>query len=238
SNEGGDNYDRVTVLGGANVFEGKDYDVYYTSTYAGMGVPTRGRDANGVPLQGLWEAPMPLPSGAIDVFPIEDLAVISPKALAKGASKLLSKKAGTKGAENVVGSTRWMPNPAFGQVAIGAQLRKGAKISIEKSGTSTIYRAVSKAELDDIAQFGFRTKQGGYESGKLFAPTAGEAVQFGKNNFKFDEIPNHIMQVKVPNKVLNNSYKFPADGMNAISIPADKLNTLKGTPLNYTPLPE
>ena len=45
-----------------------------------------------------------------------------------------------------------------------------------------MYRAVSKAELDDIAQFGFRTKAGGYETGKLFAPTFKEAAQFGKNN--------------------------------------------------------
>lgn len=90
--------------------------------------------------------------------------------------------------------------------------------------------------MDDIAQFGFRTKAGGYETGKLFAPTLQEATQFGKANFMFDGIPNTIMKVRVPNSVLNGAYKFQTDGMNAISIPANQLNLLKGTPLNYSPL--
>jgi len=58
-----------------------------------------------------------------------------------------------------------------------------------KGSSSTIYRAVSKAELDDIAKFGFRNKAGAYETGKLFAPTAKEAAQFGRNNFIFDNLP-------------------------------------------------
>ena len=104
-----------------------------------------------------------------------------------------------------------------------------------KGGYSTIYRAVSKAELDDIAKFGFRNKAGAYETGKLFAPTLEEAAKFGKNNFMFDGIPNTIMKVRVPNNVLNGAYRFGADGMNAISIPANQLNLLRGTPLNYSP---
>lgn len=102
-------------------------------------------------------------------------------------------------------------------------------------GYSTIYRAVSKAELDDIAQFGFRTKAGGYETGKLFAPTFKEAAQFGKNNFGLDKIPNTIIKVRVPNNVLNSAYKFPADGMNAIDIAKEQLHLLKGTPINFSP---
>jgi hypothetical protein len=105
-----------------------------------------------------------------------------------------------------------------------------------KGGYSTIYRTVSQAEVDDIAKFGFRMKAGGYESGKLFAPTLQEATQFGKYNFGLDGIPNMIMKVKVPNSVLNGATKFGADGMNAISIPANQLKLLKGTPLNYSPL--
>jgi hypothetical protein len=104
-----------------------------------------------------------------------------------------------------------------------------------KGGSTTLYRAVSKAELDDIAQFGFRTKAGGYETGKLFAPTLNEATQFEKANFMFDGIPNTIMKVKVPNSVMNGAYRFGADGMNAISIPANQLSLLRGTPLNYSP---
>jgi len=101
-------------------------------------------------------------------------------------------------------------------------------------GSSYIYRAVSKAELDDIAQFGLRTKSGGYETAKLFAPTAKEASQFGRNNFKFDKISNTIIKVKIPNSILQSSYKFTADGMNAISIQASLLSHLKATPLNYS----
>ena len=67
-----------------------------------------------------------------------------------------------------------------------------------KSGYSIIYRAVSQAEADDIAQFGFRVKEGGYETGKLFAPTFEEAAKFGKNNFMLDGIPNTIMKYEYP----------------------------------------
>jgi len=97
-------------------------------------------------------------------------------------------------------------------------------------------RAVSQAEVDDIAKFGFRMKAGGYETGKLFAPTLQEATQFGKYNFGLDGIPNTIMKVRVPNSVLNGATKFSADGMNAISIPDDQLKFLKATPLNYSPI--
>jgi len=100
---------------------------------------------------------------------------------------------------------------------------------------TTIYRAVSQAEVDDIANFGFRMNSGGYETGKLFAPTFEEAAQFGKYNFGFDGIPNTIMRARVPNNVLNNATKFGADGMNAISIPADQLHLLYGEPINFSP---
>lgn len=44
------------------------------------------------------------------------------------------------------------------------------------------------------------------------------------------------MKARVSNSVLNNSsYRFGADEMNAISIPADKIQLLRGSPLNYTP---
>lgn len=56
-------------------------------------------------------------------------------------------------------------------------------------------------------------KAGGYESGKLFASTLQEAIQFGKYNFGLDGIPNTIMKVRVPNSVLNGATKFGADGV-------------------------
>lgn len=86
-----------------------------------------------------------------------------------------------------------------------------------------------------IAQYGLRMKPGGYETGKLFAPTLKEATQFGKYNFGLDGVPNNIIKVGVPNSVLNGAVKFGADGMNAIAIPANQLHLLKVEPLNYNP---
>jgi hypothetical protein len=82
-----------------------------------------------------------------------------------------------------------------------------------------------------------RNKAGAYETGKLFAPTLKEAAQFGKNNFLFDGLPNTIMKVRIPNSVMQNAYRFEADGMNAVSIPAEYLQFLKATPLKFSPLP-
>lgn len=108
-----------------------------------------------------------------------------------------------------------------------AKLAWLARIAPKVEETTTIYRVVSEAELKDIGEFGFRTKAGGYETGKLFTPTFEEAAQFGKYNYGFDGIPNTIMKVRVPNSVLNSAFKFEADGMNAISIPADQLHFCK-----------
>ncbi|MES2653133.1 MAG: hypothetical protein V4663_15435 [Bacteroidota bacterium] len=70
---------------------------------------------------------------------------------------------------------------------------------------------MSKAEADDIAKFGLRMKLGGYETGKLFAPTFKEAIQFGKYNHALDGVPNVIMKIKVPTTILNRATKFGAD---------------------------
>lgn len=103
-------------------------------------------------------------------------------------------------------------------------------------GNSTIYRSVSQGELDDIAVNGLRVDpRSGYETGKLFAPTIKEAAQYGKGNFSFDGMPNTIIKATVPNSVLKEATKFGADGMRAISIPANQLHLLKVKPLNFSP---
>ena len=103
-----------------------------------------------------------------------------------------------------------------------------------KNGSTILYRAVSKAELDDIAANGVRNSSG-YETGKLFATSLDDAARFGKNNFKFDGVENFIIKVKVPNSVYNNAFKFETDLMKAISIPSEHLKHLNATPLNYYP---
>ncbi|MCP5006436.1 MAG: RHS repeat-associated core domain-containing protein, partial [Planctomycetes bacterium] len=111
---------------------------------------------------------------------------------------------------------------------------KGIKAT--ESGSSTLYRAVSKAELDDIAANGVRTTEGGYELGKLFATTLDDAAQFGKNNFKLDAVPNHLIKFEVPNSVMKSATSFTADSMKAVSIPANQLKKLSSKPLNHSPV--
>ena len=105
--------------------------------------------------------------------------------------------------------------------------------------STNIYRAVSQAELEDIAQVGLRN-QSNYETGKLFAPTVTEAATYGRNNWLFSrgiyKVPHTVMRVKVPNSVLRNATFFEADGMNAISISADQLKLLKAVPLKFSPV--
>jgi len=180
---------------------------------------------------------------AIDYFSVAPAAKIGSN-LASGLQKL----AGSYGSSIASGGGAVIKTGVGGSVddivfsvslsdeVVVTASKLGGKGVAAKGVSSTIYRAVSRAELDDIAKFGFRNKAGAYETGKLFAPTAKEAAQFGRNNFMFDGVPNHIMKVRVPNSLLNSSYRFGADGMNAISIPANKLHLLKGSPLNYTPL--
>ncbi len=128
-------------------------------------------------------------------------------------------------------------------VGFGSGIGKGVKISRgtiptlgRGTGNTTLYRAVSAAELEDIAKHGLRTKVG-YDTGKLFAPTVKEAARFGKNNYIFlDQTPNTIIKVKGPYSVMKNSLRFHPDGMNAVSVPNDQLHKLTVTPLNYSPL--
>lgn len=65
----------------------------------------------------------------------------------------------------------------------------------------TLFRAVSPAERADIPVNGIRLGPSGYSTGKLFATSAEDAAQFGKNNFQLDGIPNTIIKVEVPNSV-------------------------------------
>lgn len=117
--------------------------------------------------------------------------------------------------------------------AISAGIARGVSPS-----STTLYRAVSPAELTDIGANGFRTLSGTYETTKLFATSAADAAQFGKNNFSFDQIPNTIVEAKVSNSVMKTTTAFEADGMKAVAVPANQLSTVKPIgPLNYSPQP-
>jgi hypothetical protein len=97
-----------------------------------------------------------------------------------------------------------------------------------KVSTTPLYRAVSKAEFIDIPSNGLRTIGGNsYETGKLFATTSNDAVQFGLNNYKFDQKPFTVIKVQVSNKVMKTATTFTADGMKAVSIPSNQLSNIK-----------
>ena len=59
-----------------------------------------------------------------------------------------------------------------------------------------------------------------------------------KNNFTFDGIPNTIVQAEVPSSVMSMATHFEADAMNAVSIPAEQLPSVKSLGrLNFSPQP-
>ena len=60
---------------------------------------------------------------------------------------------------------------------------------------TSLYRAVAKAELDDIAQAGFRQHPNSLSlESKLFATSPEDAARFGRDNFRFDEVLFHIIE--------------------------------------------
>ncbi|NHN28086.1 hypothetical protein FIA58_020605 [Flavobacterium jejuense] len=109
--------------------------------------------------------------------------------------------------------------------------------TIKASGTTSLFRAVSGAELTDALSNGLRTTAGGYETSKLFTTSAENASKFGQLNYTWDKVPNTIIKVGVPNKVMKYATPFTADGMPAIAIPAEQLqNIRKISPLNFSPI--
>lgn len=53
-----------------------------------------------------------------------------------------------------------------------------------------------------------------------------------------DGIPNIVTKYRIPNSVMKLATTFEADGMKALSIPANQLKNITNvTPLNYTPIP-
>lgn len=165
-----------------------------------------------------------------------------PISLMKKAEMVDGMVAGIKNIPNMT-KDEWGHAIGFGteKLVEGALLSKGAglaKNAVPKS--TTLFRAGSADELADVVANGLRTNpQTGYETGKLFATTSNDAAQFGKNNFMLDGTPNFIMKVTVPRSVMKTATKFEADGMKAVSIPAEQLQKIKiVTPMNFSKLPK
>ena len=107
------------------------------------------------------------------------------------------------------------------------------------ANTTSLFRAVSQAELADFNATGLlRMSSSGYETGKLFTTTAQNASQFGKWLSPWDNSAMTIMRAQVPNSIMKTTTSFTADGLPAVSVPANQLKGLQGVKaLNYSPIP-
>jgi hypothetical protein len=85
-----------------------------------------------------------------------------------------------------------------------------------------LFRAVSKAELDDVASFGgFRQKPDGssYE-GKLFATRIEDKAAFGRINYRLDsaiglDYPFYVLETRVPGALAAQFEVHTLDGWDA-----------------------
>lgn len=134
--------------------------------------------------------------------------------------------------------------PFAGWAATGAKgAIKGVRAADAAGGTTSLFRAVSTAEADDIGLHGFRAAPDGrsYE-GKLFATSSDDAARFGRINYGLDGQPFHIVEARVPNDFADRLYAGTADRMPFRSVDADQLPELNSvgdiTRWNHVPLVE
>lgn len=96
-----------------------------------------------------------------------------------------------------------------------------------------LFRAVSKAELDDVANFGgFRQSPDGssYE-GKLFATRIEDAAAFGRLNCRLDasigrDHPFYVLETRVPRALVDRFEVHILDAMRAVYVPEELLPRL------------
>lgn len=103
-------------------------------------------------------------------------------------------------------------------------------MSQEQEALVRLFRAVSTAELDDIADFGgFRQKPDrlSYE-GKLFATSTEDAAAFGRINYRLDlsigrDHPFYIVEASVPSSLVHQFESQTLDFMPAVYVPEELL---------------
>jgi hypothetical protein len=103
-----------------------------------------------------------------------------------------------------------------------------------------LYRAVAKAELDDIAQVGFRQHPGGRSlESKLFATSLENAARFGQDNFRFDKVPFHLIEVRVPAAIVDQFERVMLDFKPAVHVARELLTLLNRHAMvrEITPIP-
>ena len=92
------------------------------------------------------------------------------------------------------------------------------------TGATTLYRAVSRAELEDISATGGFRAGGGSMGNKWFAETPGDAAAWGKSFYRYDQEPVFTLQVKVPNSAASQMMRNPSlDGIGPARSASDGL---------------
>ena len=112
-----------------------------------------------------------------------------------------------------------------------------------REGTVTLYRAVSQAELDDIARSGgFRPSLHSMQ-GKWFAESADDAAAWGRAFYRYGGGAFYIVQASVPRAVADRMFRHPRlDGIGPARYADEGLLRLMNqanhgiTPLHMIPL--
>ena len=93
--------------------------------------------------------------------------------------------------------------------ASAAEAAAGAGANGAAEGTTTLYRAVSEAELMDIGESGVFRSGPGSMGNKWFAESAEDAASWGKQFFKMDGQPFFTVRVHVPNSIAEQMMRIP-----------------------------
>lgn len=105
---------------------------------------------------------------------------------------------------------------------------------------TSLYRAVAKAELDDLARAGFRQHPDGLSlESKLFSTRPEDAARFGRDNFRFDEVPFHLIEVRVPTVIAEQFEWLTLDFKPAVNVSRGLLSLLNHHAMirEITPIP-
>jgi hypothetical protein len=130
--------------------------------------------------------------------------------------------------------------PIVGAAAgVGKLAGKASKV-LRGGDTTTLYRAVTEAELKSIKSTKSFTNPKGIEN-KYFSTTAEGASSYGKQASKaFGDGPHTIIKTEIPTSSITPNMRVPNGvdgGIPTVVVPTNKLPGLNPQPLNYSPIP-
>jgi hypothetical protein len=118
---------------------------------------------------------------------------------------------------------------------------EGVAEAAAEGGTTTLFRAVSDAELVDVADFGFRPGPGQMET-KLFATSAEDAGFFARDVlFPLDRKPLTVLETRIPNGLASRLTRITADGRPTVAVDPSLLEEFNAAAqtraLDFIPIP-